>query len=77
VTPGSAAAAAGLQGTSISRDGGIVSGDIIVAVEGKPVDSVGKLLARLDDFKVGDTIRLGIVRNGARTEVSVTLQPGV
>ena len=77
VTPGSAAAAAGLQGASISRDGGIAPGDIITAVEGKPVDGVGKLLARLDDFKVGDTVKLTVIRGGKESEQSVTLQPGV
>jgi S1-C subfamily serine protease len=77
VSPGSAAAAAGLRGASVSRDGGVVAGDIIVAVEGKPVDSVARLLARLDDFQVGDTVRLAVLRDGVRTEVPVTLQPGV
>ena len=51
-------------------------GDIIVAVEGKRTDSVGKLLGRLDDFKVGDTVRLTVLRAGAKVEVPVRLQPG-
>jgi S1-C subfamily serine protease len=76
VAPASAAAAAGLQGAALSRDGGIVPGDIITAVEGKPVEGVGKLLARLDDFKVGDTVRMTILRGGKPSEVRVTLQPG-
>jgi S1-C subfamily serine protease len=37
---------------------------------------VGKLLARLDDYKVGDTVKLTVLRGGARSEVAVTLQPG-
>src|SRR5512143_2805574 len=36
VAPGSAAAAAGLKGAVVSSDGGIVPGDIIVAIGGKP-----------------------------------------
>lgn len=76
VAPGSAAAKAGLKGASVGRDGSVLPGDIIVAVEGKPVDSVGKLLARLDDFKIGDTVRLSIIRNGATTEISASLEPG-
>lgn len=76
VTPGSAAASAGLKGASISRDGSIVPGDIIVAVEGKPVDSVAKLDARLDDFKVGDTVRVTVLRNGTKKDVTVSLEPG-
>jgi len=76
VAPGSAAEKAGLQGARRTLDGGIVPGDIIVAIEGKAVENVGKLYARLDDFKVGDTVRLTVVRDGARREVSVTLQAG-
>ncbi|TCS71462.1 DegP2 peptidase [Sulfuritortus calidifontis] len=77
VQPGSAAEAAGLQGARISRDGGIVPGDTILAVEGKAVDSVGKLLAALDDHQVGDTVKLTILRGDRKIELTVTLQPGV
>ena len=76
VAPNSAAAAAGLKGATISRDGTVVPGDIIVAVEGKRIDSVGKLLGRLDDFKIGDTVRLTVLRAGTKVEVPVRLQPG-
>jgi S1-C subfamily serine protease len=76
VAPGSAAANAGLQGASVSRDGGVVAGDIIVAVEGRRVESVGKLLGLLDDYRVGDTVKLTVVRDGREREVAVTLQPG-
>ena len=77
VTPGSAADAAGLRGATISRDGAIVPGDTIVAVEGKPVDSVSKLLARLDDYEVGATVKLTVLREGKTVDVSVTLRAGV
>jgi len=71
--PGTPAAAAGLRGVTRGREG-IVPGDIITAVEGKPVDSVGKFAARLDEFRPGDRIRLTLLRQGAGAEVSVTLQ---
>jgi S1-C subfamily serine protease len=76
VAPGSAAERAGLQGATASREGGIAPGDVIVAIDGKPVDTVGRLLGRLDDFQVGDTVRLTVVRDGREREVAVTLQPG-
>ncbi|HZP92557.1 MAG TPA: trypsin-like peptidase domain-containing protein [Burkholderiales bacterium] len=76
VKPGSAAAAAGLKGATVTGDGDIVPGDVIVAVEGKPVDTVGKMLARLDDFKVGDTVKLTVLRQGRKAEIPVTLQAG-
>ena len=77
VAPGSAADKAGLKGATITRDGGIVPGDTILAIEGKPVEAVGKLLSRLDDFKVGDVVKLTVLRDDRKVEVAVTLQPGV
>jgi len=76
VGPGSAAANAGLQGATVSRDGNVAAGDIIVAVEGRRVESVGKLLGLLDDYRVGDTVKLTVAREGREREVAVTLQPG-
>jgi S1-C subfamily serine protease len=77
VTPGSAADAAGLKGATISRDGAIVAGDTIVAVDGKPVGTVGRLLARLDDYQVGDTVNVTVLRDGRRVDVRITLKGGV
>ena len=76
VTPGSPAAAAGLQGVRTQADGAIVPGDVIVEVDGTPVESVARLLGRLDDHQVGDTVRLEVLRGGERREVSLTLQSG-
>jgi S1-C subfamily serine protease len=76
VTPNSAAAKAGLRAATLARDGSLTPGDIIVEIQGQPVESVGKLIGRLDDFKVGETIRLGVLREGAKIEVRVTLQAG-
>ena len=60
----------------MTPEGNIVANDIIIAVEQKPVDSVEKLLARIDGYKVGDTIQLTILRKGEEIVVPVTLQPG-
>ena len=76
VTPGSPAAAAGLRGLQSTGDGSIVPGDIILAVDGDEVDSVARLLSRLDDHDVGETVRLTVLRNGERIDVNVTLQAG-
>ena len=76
VAPGSPAEKAGLQGARRTADGGLIPGDIITAIEGKAVENVGKLYARLDDFKVGDTVRLTVIREGAKREVAVILQAG-
>lgn len=76
ISPGSAADLAGLKGATMTPEGNIVANDIIVAVEQKPVDSVEKLLARIDGYKVGDTIQLTVLRKGEEIVVPVTLQPG-
>jgi len=76
VPAGSAAATAGLKGVTVAPDGAVTPGDVIVGVQGRPVTSVGALMGRLDDFKVGDTVTLDLLREGRRVEAQVTLQPG-
>ncbi|WP_050417577.1 trypsin-like peptidase domain-containing protein [Azoarcus sp. CIB] len=76
VMPGSAADKAGLRGIRQERDGSFYPGDIIVSLDGQAVSSVAKLTARLDDHRVGDTVKLGVLREGKEVSLSVTLQPG-
>lgn len=76
VTPGSAAEAAGLRGARMEPDGRFVPGDIITGINDQPVDSVARLLARLDDFQIGDTVKLNLLREGRKIDVNVTLQAG-
>lgn len=73
IHPGTPAATAGLKGITVNRDRTYVLGDIITAVQGKPVDTIAKLLARLDDFQVGQSIKITIVRNEVEREANVTL----
>jgi S1-C subfamily serine protease len=73
-SPGSAAAAAGLRGLRTERNGAIVAGDVIVAVNGQAIDSVARLQSRLDDYAVGDTVQLTVLRDERRIEVPVRLQ---
>jgi S1-C subfamily serine protease len=75
VERGSTGADAGLRGARVRSDGIVVPGDIIVAVGGKPTPSVGKLYALLDDYRIGDTVDISVLRNGEVIKVSVKLQP--
>ena len=75
INPGSTAESAGLRSATIYRDGRITPGDIIVEINGKPVDTVGKLQAKIGDFKVGDTVQLTILREGKKIQLDVVLQP--
>ena len=72
---GSSASAAGLRGLRQETGGAIVAGDIILAVNGHAIDSVPRLQSRLDDYDVGDTVRLTVLRDEKRVEVPVRLQP--
>jgi S1-C subfamily serine protease len=76
VEPGSPAEAAGLRAARSGADGSLVPGDVITALDGKAVDSVARLVNRLDEHKVGDTIRLSVQREGKAAELSVTLKAG-
>jgi S1-C subfamily serine protease len=73
-----AAAKAGLRPTQQSFDGDTQWGDLIIAVDGKPVEAVDELLTALDSHSVGDQVKLTVVRglfgNQEQTvEVSLTL----
>jgi S1-C subfamily serine protease len=75
VAPGSTADRAGL--TAATRTpGGVVPGDVVVALNGRPVSRVGDLLARLDDFRAGQRVELTLVRGGEQRTVSLELEPG-
>jgi S1-C subfamily serine protease len=76
VSRGSGAEAAGLRGATTGPQGEIVPGDIIVALDGKPIESVARLLATLDDHQVGDNIKLTVLREGKKTDVTLPLQAG-
>jgi S1-C subfamily serine protease len=75
VAPGSAAARAGLRGVRIGPRDSIIPGDVIVAIDGKEVDSVARLAARLDDYQPGASVRLTLWRDGEQIEVATTLEP--
>jgi 2-alkenal reductase len=70
VPPGGAAASAGLTG--IDESGRV--GDVIVAAEDKPVATVADLATVLERVGVGNKVRLTVVRDGRRRELSVTVQ---
>ena len=73
VAPGGAAANAGLRGVVQTEEGDLELGDIIIAIDGEKVDSNDDLFKILDKHKVGDTVNVGILRQGSRTTVPVRL----
>ena len=73
VQSGSAAETAGLRETR-QVIGGIILGDIIIAVDGNKVDDYDELRDELDLFKVGDTVTLIIIRDEQPMEIQVKLE---
>ena len=68
VQPNSPAAQAGLQGAD-PRRGEI--GDIIVAVNGQPVNTVAALSTALESIGIGRTATLRVEHNGQQRQVKV------
>jgi S1-C subfamily serine protease len=63
VTPNSPAERAGLRATRVMDSGGIVLGDVIVAVDGRAVADMGELIGAFDEHSIGDTVTVTIRRN--------------
>ncbi|MCX8023999.1 MAG: trypsin-like peptidase domain-containing protein [Thermanaerothrix sp.] len=76
VTPGSPADRAGLRGgDQPTRFAGLpAGGDLIIAIDGQPVQAFSDMLSYLMKYKSpGDTVVLTIIRDNQEKEVSVTL----
>jgi putative serine protease PepD len=52
---------------------GIVAGDIIVSVNGRPTSDLAELEAVLIDYQPGAAVKVEALRNGSRREETVTL----
>jgi S1-C subfamily serine protease len=73
VQPGSAAAKAGLRPTKRGPSDQIELGDVIVAIDGKPIESVKDVFAALADSELGSKLRVTVMREGKENDVDVTL----
>ncbi len=73
VVPNSPAQQAGLQPFKRAPDGSLVVGDVIVALNGKPIASFDELLNVLEQHQAGDTVTLSILRGDKRREQPVRL----
>jgi S1-C subfamily serine protease len=73
VVPGSPAAKAGLEGLRRARGGGFLLGDLIVAVNGKRVQSLDAMTYVFEQEGVGATVELTVVRRGEKRNIKVVL----
>ncbi len=75
VRPNSAPKKAGLRPTQF-QSGKVVLGDVIIAVNGKPVRSAGEMQAQLNQHEGDGRLQLTILRDGKKMVVKVSLQSG-
>jgi S1-C subfamily serine protease len=73
VQPDSPAAKAGLRPTRRDENNHVQFGDVIVAVDDKPIRSANDLLDLLERHRPGDTVPLTVLRDGQEEKVTVTL----
>ncbi len=71
---GSAAERIGLHGARETVGGRIELGDIIVAVDGKPVETIDDLMDLMEQHKVGDQVTIEYARGNRRLQAMATLQ---
>lgn len=76
VEPGSPAAEAGLQPARMGRNGALIAGDIITAMDGRAVRGIEDLRAMLDRRSAGEEVTLRLNRDGESREVALTLAEG-
>lgn len=62
-----------VENASPAERGGLVLGDVIVAIDGTPVRSQDDVAARLTEDRIGSPLRIRLVRGGAVKELAVTV----
>ena len=74
VASGSPAEKAGLKGAGTDQSGAPAKGgDVITAINGRPVAAVTDIQSYISGKIVGDTVTLTILRDGSTSSVSITL----
>ena len=70
---GQGALVGSVQSGGPAAKAGLKTGDLVVAFNGKPVDSVNGLVAAIAAQQPGDQVTLTVQRGGARKQLTVTL----
>ena len=73
--PGPGAVVREVQPNTAAARAGIRKWDVIVAVDGVAVRNVGGLRSRIGTLRVGDRVRLRVIRGGVRRTISVVIGP--
>ena len=75
VLPDGAAGKAGIRGSSRQKTGKILLGDVIKSVDGKTIKVLKDLYLVLDEKKVGEVVKVVIIREEVEMEFEITLMP--
>jgi len=73
VSPGSPAAQAGLQVFARGRDGSVIAGDVITAINDEPVRDLDEMLSLLERRQVGERVTLSLWNAGKTRKQAVQL----
>jgi len=76
VNPNGPAGRAGLQPFSRGRDGSVVAGDVITAINDEPVANIDDMLTALEKRQPGETVQLSVWRAGKQRKAAAVLAGG-
>jgi Do/DeqQ family serine protease len=64
---------AGIMRDGPGAKGGLKVGDIVQTIAGQPINDTQRLMARIAAYAPGDTVELGVYRNGRKQSLTMTL----
>ncbi|MEO6080524.1 MAG: trypsin-like peptidase domain-containing protein [Steroidobacteraceae bacterium] len=65
-----------LRGARLGPRNTVVPGDVILSIDGKIVRTAAELAATLDDYKIGQQLKLQVWREGRRIDVLAAVRQG-
>jgi S1-C subfamily serine protease len=74
VNRGSPAEEAGLQGAQLANDDTVIPGDIIEAIDDKPITDNASLIKALEAYTIGDQVQVKVYRQGRSRLVPIILE---
>lgn len=57
-----------------AKKAGLKSGDMIISLDGEDVSGANTFISKIQDHKVGDTVKIKVKRNNKEVVASVKLQ---
>lgn len=58
---------------SPAAEGGLLAGDVLTSIDGEPIEEARVLVELIRSFRDGETVTVGILRDGAAQELAITL----